>query len=100
MPGKEIMANENNQQQSEAPHKGQTKVGTVVSNKMEKTVVVAVENMVIHPMYHKYIRRTNKFMAHCEVPDIAIGDRVLIEETRPLSRRKRWNVREVLQKAV
>jgi small subunit ribosomal protein S17 len=76
-----------------------TKVGVVVSNKMQKTVVVAVENLVQHGMYQKYIRRTNKFLAHNERPDINVGDRVLIEETRPMSKRKRWNVREVLEKA-
>ena len=76
-----------------------TKVGVVVSNKMQKTVVVAVENLVRHEMYQKYIRRTSKFLAHSEQPDINVGDRVVIEETRPLSKRKRWNVREVLEKA-
>ena len=76
-----------------------TKVGVVVSNKMQKTVVVAVENLVKHGMYQKYIKRTSKFLAHSEQPDINVGDRVLIEETRPLSKRKRWNVREVLEKA-
>ena len=76
-----------------------TKVGVVVSNKMQKTVVVAVENLVKHGMYQKYIKRTNKFLAHNERPDINVGDRVVIEETRPLSKRKRWNVREVLEKA-
>ncbi len=76
-----------------------TKVGVVVSNKMEKTVVVAVENLVKHGMYQKYIKRTNKFLAHNENAEINIGDRVIIEETRPLSKRKRWNVREVLEKA-
>jgi small subunit ribosomal protein S17 len=75
-----------------------TKVGTVVSNKMQKTVVVAVENLVKHGMYQKYIRRTSKFLAHAENP-LNVGDRVLIEETRPLSKRKRWNVKEVLEKA-
>ena len=75
-----------------------TKIGTVVSNKMQKTVVVAVENLVKHGMYQKYIRRTSKFLAHAENP-LNIGDRVLIEETRPLSKRKRWNVKEVLEKA-
>jgi small subunit ribosomal protein S17 len=75
------------------------KVGVVVSTKMQKTVVVAVENLVKHGMYQKYIKRTNKFLAHNERPDISIGDRVVIEETRPLSKRKRWNVREVLEKA-
>ena len=76
-----------------------TKVGVVVSNKMQKTVVVAVENLVKHGMYQKYIKRTSKFLAHSEQPDINVGDRVIIEETRPLSKRKRWNVREVLEKA-
>ena len=77
----------------------QTKVGVVVSNKMNKTVVVAVENLVQHGMYQKYVRRTNKFLAHNERPDLNVGDRVIIEETRPMSKRKRWNVREVLEKA-
>ena len=76
-----------------------TKTGVVVSNKMQKTVVVAVENLVRHGMYQKYIRRTSKFLAHAENPGINVGDRVIIEETRPLSKRKRWNVREVLEKA-
>jgi small subunit ribosomal protein S17 len=76
-----------------------TKVGVVVSNKMQKTVVVAVESLVQHGMYLKYIKRTKKFLAHNETPDLNVGDRVLIEETRPMSKRKRWNVREVLEKA-
>jgi small subunit ribosomal protein S17 len=76
-----------------------TKVGVVVSNKMQKTVVVAVENLVKHGMYQKYIKRTSKFLAHAENNDVNVGDRVLIEETRPLSKRKRWNVRQVLEKA-
>ena len=63
------------------------------------TVVVAVENVVMHGMYQKYIKRTNKFLAHNERPDINIGDKVIIEETRPLSKRKRWNVKEVVEKA-
>ena len=76
----------------------QTKVGVVVSNKMQKTVVVAVENLVKHGMYQKYIKRTSKFLAHSNDP-LNVGDRVLIEETRPMSKRKRWNVREVLERA-
>jgi small subunit ribosomal protein S17 len=76
-----------------------TKVGVVVSTKMQKTVVVAVENLVEHGMYQKYVKRTSKFLAHNETPDLNVGDRVLIEETRPLSKRKRWSVREVLEKA-
>ena len=77
----------------------QTKVGVVVSNKMNKTVVVAVENLFQNGMYQKYIKRTNKFLAHNEDKTLNVGDRVVIEETRPLSKRKRWNVREVLEKA-
>ena len=76
-----------------------TKTGVVVSNKMQKTVVVAVENLVKHGMYQKYIKRTSKFLAHAENNDVNVGDRVVIEETRPMSKRKRWNVRSVLEKA-
>ena len=76
----------------------QTKTGTVVSNKMQKTVVVAVENLVKHGMYQKYIKRTSKFLAHANDP-VNVGDRVVIEETRPLSKRKRWNVREIIERA-
>ena len=75
-----------------------SKVGVIVSNKMQKTVVVAVENLVQHGMYQKYIKRTSKFLAHADQPGLNVGDRVLIEETRPLSKRKRWNVKEVLEK--
>jgi small subunit ribosomal protein S17 len=90
-----MMAEEQKTEQS----KRTTKVGVVVSNKMQKTVVVAVENLVKHGMYQKYIKRTSKFLAHSEQPGLNVGDRVIIEETRPLSKRKRWNVREVLEKA-
>ena len=92
------MATENNTDTTAQDAK-RTKVGVVVSNKMQKTVVVAVENLVKHGMYQKYIKRTNKFLAHNEDPAVNVGDRVIIEETRPLSKRKRWNVREVLEKA-
>ena len=81
-----------------AESKRTTKVGVVVSNKMMKTVVVAVENLVKHGMYQKYIKRTSKFLAHANDP-VNVGDRVVIEETRPLSKRKRWNVREVIERA-
>jgi len=87
------MAEETKQKTAE-----RTKVGVVVSNKMQKTVVVAVENVTQHGMYQKYIRRTSKFLAHANDP-LNIGDRVIIEETRPLSKRKRWNVKEVVEKA-
>jgi small subunit ribosomal protein S17 len=74
-----------------------TKTGVVVSNKMQKTVVVAVENLVKHGMYQKYIKRTSKFLAHADNA-LNVGDRVIIEESRPLSKRKRWAVREVIEK--
>ena len=76
-----------------------TKTGVVVSNKMEKSVVVSVESTVMSGMYQKYVKRTSRFMAHCENNDVNVGDRVLIEETRPLSKRKRWNVKEVITRA-
>lgn len=75
------------------------KTGVVVSDKMDKTVVVAVESRVLHPTYQKYVKRTSKFLAHCEANDCKVGDKVVIEETRPLSKRKRWNVREVITRA-
>jgi small subunit ribosomal protein S17 len=89
--------------QTAAPEQGvnrkTSKVGVVVSNKMQKTVVVAVENRVLHQGYQKYVKQTSKFLAHCEANDCNVGDKVLIEETRPLSKRKRWNVREVISRA-
>ena len=75
-----------------------TKTGVVVSNKMQKTVVVAVENLVKHGMYQKYIKRTSKFLAHADNA-LNVGDRVVIAESRPLSKRKRWAVREVIEKS-
>lgn len=76
------------------------KVGRVVSNKMDKTVVVAVDSVRRHPLYHKRIRRTNKFLAHDEQNDCREGDLVRIEETRPLSARKRWVVREIVERGI
>jgi len=73
--------------------------GLVLSNKMEKTVVIGVTQRVEHPLYKKYVRRTRKFLAHNEFPDCQIGDLVRIEESRPLSRRKRWVVKEVLSRS-
>ena len=73
--------------------------GLVVSDKMQKTVVVAVEDRVKHPLYGKVIRRTNKLKAHDENNEAGVGDRVLLAETRPLSATKRWRVVEVLEKA-
>ncbi|HEY3088226.1 MAG TPA: 30S ribosomal protein S17 [Jatrophihabitantaceae bacterium] len=73
--------------------------GVVVSDKMDKTVVVAVEDRVKHGLYGKVIRRTSKLKAHDESNQVGVGDRVLIMETRPLSATKRWRVVEVLEKA-
>lgn len=73
--------------------------GVVVSNKMEKTVVVLTERLVKHPKFHKYLRRHVKYKAHDERNGCNIGDKVLIVESRPLSKEKRWRVREVLEKA-
>jgi len=76
------------------------KIGKVVSDKMDKTVVVAVNYVRRHPLYHKRITRTSKFLAHDENNSVKPGDLVRIEETRPLSKRKRWIVREVIERAV
>jgi len=76
------------------------KVGRVVSDKMEKTVVVAVDSVRRHPLYRKRITRTSKFLAHDEQNQAKPGDLVRIEETRPLSKRKRWIVREIVQQAI
>ena len=75
-----------------------TLTGIVVSNKMERSVVVSVERLVKHPVYQKYIRRKTKFMAHDERNECRIGDRVLLTETRPLSKQKRFKVSKVLEK--
>lgn len=76
-----------------------TKVGRVVSDKMDKTIVVAVDFTVRHRIYQKPMRRTHKFKAHDEQNACKTGDRVRIEETRPLSKEKRWIVREILHSA-
>ncbi|EFO82042.1 ribosomal protein S17 [Oscillochloris trichoides DG-6] len=74
------------------------KVGRVVSDKMDKTVVVAVDYLKPHPLYRKIIRKTNKFHAHDEENTCKVGDLVRIEESRPLSRTKRWKVVEIVQR--
>ena len=74
------------------------KIGIVASDKMQKTVVVRVDRLVLHRKYRRYVKRTSKFMAHDEVGS-TVGDKVRIVETRPLSARKRWRVVEILQKA-
>ena len=87
------------QAQGAARGKRQTKVGVVTSNKMQKTVVITVERQIIHPLYKRVVRRSKNFLAHDEKGECRVGDRVRIEETRPLSSRKRWRVVEVLSKA-
>ena len=76
-----------------------TREGYVVSDKMDKTVVVAVEDRFKHPLYGKVVRRTSKLKAHDEANSCGIGDRVLLMETKPLSATKRWRVVEILEKA-
>ena len=77
---------------------GKTRIGVVVSDKMDKTVVVKVDQLVQHPVYKKYIKRRVTCKAHDEQNNCSVGDKVLIVETRPLSRDKRWRVREILEK--
>ncbi len=75
-------------------------MGTIVSDKMDKTVVVLVERMVKHPLYGKYIRRRAKFSAHDERNECGIGDKVTITESRPISKTKKWRVSKIVEKAV
>lgn len=76
------------------------KVGTVTSTAMEKTVVVKVDTLVMHPLYHRFVRSSRKFMAHDESSQCGVGDKVQIVECRPLSRRKRWRVERIIERAV
>ncbi len=76
-----------------------TRVGVIVSDKMDKTVVVAVEQTVRHPLYGKTMRRNAKFKAHDELNECNVGDRVRIMQTRPISKQKRWRVMEIIEKA-
>lgn len=73
-----------------------TRVGVVVSNKMDKTIVVAIQRTLKHPLYGKYIKRTEKIMAHDENNTCNIGDKVLVQETRPLSKNKHWRLVKVI----
>jgi small subunit ribosomal protein S17 len=76
-----------------------TRIGKVVSDKMDKTIVVAVETKVRHPLYGKYIKRTTKFKAHDEANEAKLNDRVMIMETRPLSKDKRWRLVKIIEEA-
>jgi small subunit ribosomal protein S17 len=76
-----------------------TRVGKVISDKMDKTIVVAVETRSAHPLYKKIVKRTYKLKAHDENNECGIGDRVKVMETRPLSKEKRWRLAEIIEKA-
>jgi small subunit ribosomal protein S17 len=84
-----------------APRKGrrQVKVGRVVSDKMDKTVVVTVEETMTHRLYHRYLKKTRRFHAHDEENQCKVGDLVEIVSSRPLSKTKRWRVREIVKRA-
>ncbi|ACY47748.1 30S ribosomal protein S17 [Rhodothermus marinus] len=90
-----------NEQQTQKTQRGRRKerIGVVVSNKMDKTITVAVERLVKHPLYGKYIKRTTKLMAHDEHNEANEGDVVRIMETRPLSKHKRWRLVEIIERA-
>ncbi|RLD27982.1 MAG: 30S ribosomal protein S17 [Bacteroidetes bacterium] len=75
------------------------RIGLVTSSKMDKTIVVSVERKLKHAKYGKYIKKTNKFMAHDEKDDCGVGDLVRIMETRPLSKNKRWRIVEIIERA-
>lgn len=76
-----------------------TRIGIVVSNKMDKTISVSIERRMPHPIYRKYFKKTTKLMAHDEKNECGIGDKVKIMETRPLSLKKRWRLVEIIEKA-
>ena len=76
-----------------------TRIGVVVSNKMDKTITIAIERKVPHPIYKKYFKKTTKLMAHDEKKECGLGDKVKIMETRPLSKNKRWRLVEIVEKA-
>ena len=86
------------QQEQQQQGRRQVKTGQVVSDKMQKTIIVSVSYLRKHPIYHKTVRRTSRFKAHDEANEARIGDIVRIEETRPLSKEKRWRLLEVVQK--
>jgi small subunit ribosomal protein S17 len=76
-----------------------TRTGVVVSNKMDKTIVVAIEDRAMHPLYNKIVKKTYKLKAHDEKNECGVGDKVLVMETRPLSKEKRWRLVNIVEKA-
>lgn len=93
------MTDATNVQQQTRTTRRKVRVGKVVSNRMDKSIVVVIERRVPHPIYKKYFRRTSRLMAHDEKREAGIGDMVKIMETRPLSKLKRWRLVEVVEKA-
>ncbi|AWV87991.1 30S ribosomal protein S17 [Bradymonas sediminis] len=96
------MAEENQEPQATATTergRKKTRVGEVVSDKMDKTIVVAVTRQFMHPKYRKFVRRQKRYQVHDPANECRPGDRVLIEETRPLSKNKRWKLKEIIEKA-
>ena len=87
------------QQEEKVRGQRKTRVGQVVSDKMEKTIVVSITRRYMHTKYKKYVKERLKYKVHDENNECTVGDKVLIEETRPLSKHKRWRVKEVLEKA-
>lgn len=83
----------------EERNRRKTRQGVVVSDSMDKTIVVRVDRRTTHPLYRKTITRSSRFLAHDETNDVRVGDRVRIAETRPLSKRKRWRVIDVVERA-
>ena len=81
------------------PGNRKIRMGTVISNKMDKTATVLMERLIEHPMYHRVVKRSKKLLAHDENNECQIGDKVVVVETRPLSKRKRWKVAEIVERA-
>ena len=84
---------------NETRNRRKERVGVVVTDGMDKSVIVAIQRQVKHPIYHKFIKKTTKLMAHDESNEAGVGDTVRIMETRPLSKRKRWRLVEIVEKA-
>lgn len=93
------MAEQENQAVNQEREQRQTLTGIVVSDKMDKTVTVAVERTIMHRLYKRFVKRTAKFAAHDETNECKVGDRVVIVSSRPLSKNKRWRVREIVERA-
>jgi small subunit ribosomal protein S17 len=81
------------------PGNRKIRMGTVISNKMDKTATVLLERLIEHPLYHRVVKRSKKLLAHDENNECQIGDKVVVVETRPLSKRKRWKVAQIVERA-